>query len=129
MIMTEADLMLLEDYLDGELSAADARALEERSVRELELANELNRLRADRQIRVKAWRSMEGSEKAVAAVAGRVAASIQRRESFAFLITRPTSRRAAASSDHRAGVECGVFCAVGGEFVTFAHFARGCIEG
>ena len=84
--MNETDLMLLEEYLDGELSAADARALEERSLREPALASELARLRADRQIRAKAWRAMEGDEAAVAAVAGRVVASIERRESFTFLL-------------------------------------------
>jgi anti-sigma factor RsiW len=84
--MTEADLMLLEEYLDGELSAADARALEERSLREPALASELNRLRTDRQIRAKAWRAMEGDEATVAAVAGRVVANIERRESFSFLL-------------------------------------------
>jgi anti-sigma factor RsiW len=86
MNMTEADLMLLEEYLDGELSAADARALEERSLREPALASELNRLRADRQIRAQAWRAMEGDEAAVTAVAGRVIANIERRESFTFLL-------------------------------------------
>lgn len=84
--MTESDLILLEEYLDGELSAADARALEERAVREPELAAELNRLKGDRQIRAKVWRMMEGDEAAVAAVANRVASSIQRRTSYAHLI-------------------------------------------
>lgn len=84
--MTEADLMLLEEYLDGELSAADGRAVEERCVRELELASELNRLRGDRQIRAQAWRAMEGDDAAVEAVAGKVATVIARRESHVRLM-------------------------------------------
>jgi hypothetical protein len=78
--------MLLEEYLDGELSAADARAVEERAAREPELAAELSRLRGDREVRVKVWHLMEGDERAVEAVAGKVHASIERRECFGRLL-------------------------------------------
>ncbi|HEY1685211.1 MAG TPA: zf-HC2 domain-containing protein [Tepidisphaeraceae bacterium] len=106
--MTESDLMLLEEYLDGELSAADARAVEERSVHEPELGKELARLKTDRGIRLQAWRSMEGDELAVESVAGKVAATIQRRESHTFLL-RGLRIGAAAAACIVLGLSVGFF--------------------
>lgn len=106
--MTEQDLMLLEEYLDGELSAADARAVEERAVHEPQIAAELNRLRADRQTRAICWRTMEGDAATVATVAGRVSASIQRRESF-FHLMRGMRIGAAAAACIAVGLTVGFF--------------------
>src|SRR5277367_7141185 len=62
MTMTEADLDLLDTYLDGELSMADSQDLWHRLDRERELATALDQLRAERTDRQTVWASLEPAE-------------------------------------------------------------------
>lgn len=68
MAVAEADIELLETYLDGELSPHEARELEERLQRDPRLAMELDELRAERAMRAAVWHHLEGDDRTVAQV-------------------------------------------------------------
>ena len=76
MQLTENDLELLETYLDGELSPAEAAALRERLGASEELSGALAMLRAERATRGVVWRSFEPSALEVDRLTDRLERSI-----------------------------------------------------
>ena len=73
----EFDLELLEDYLDDALSPVQVEHVARRLAEEPELALAMHELRASRLLRAAVWRSLEPSEAAAAAAAGRVAGVVR----------------------------------------------------
>jgi hypothetical protein len=76
---TEADLELLEMYLDDALSDRELAAVAKRIADEPELAVELERLRIQRDIRREMFAALEPTPAAVERLLGRVDESIRRR--------------------------------------------------
>jgi hypothetical protein len=60
--IAEQDLELLDRYLDGDLDAREAAALQARLSSDVNLASELSRMREHREIRAQAFASMEPSD-------------------------------------------------------------------
>jgi anti-sigma factor RsiW len=79
MLISEADLEILETYLDGELPVSEAEGLWGRLSAEKELAAALDELRGQRALRQAVWQEMEPSEARAAALETRVASSIRGR--------------------------------------------------
>jgi hypothetical protein len=77
--MTEADLEILEMYLDDALSDRDLAAVAKRIAEEPVMAAELERLRGEREMRRQIWLAMEPTDAAVERLLGRVDESIRRR--------------------------------------------------
>src|SRR4051812_3955467 len=73
--LNENDLMLLDSYLDDELSALEHDALEQRLSREPALSAALNELRVQRALRCSVYATFEPS----AAMVQRVVASVERK--------------------------------------------------
>jgi anti-sigma factor RsiW len=67
-VISEHDLELLESSLDGELGPDEAEAVRQRLATEPMLAQELDRLRADRELRLEAMMSFEPDESALSRV-------------------------------------------------------------
>src|SRR5688500_7709374 len=84
MSLSDSDLELLENHLDGELSTAEDEALRDRMNIEPELASALEMLRAEREARGNALRSMEPDDAAVERFNRHASREIQRldRESY-----------------------------------------------
>ncbi|HEV2293744.1 MAG TPA: hypothetical protein VGR35_07800 [Tepidisphaeraceae bacterium] len=84
MSLTDSDLELLEEHLDGELSIAEDEALRERMNIQPELASALEALRVERAARRMAFISMEPDDAAVERFNRDASREIQRidRESF-----------------------------------------------
>lgn len=78
MLVAEADLDLLETYLDGELPVADAEGLWHRLAAEPELTAALDQLRAQRAVRMAIWTQDEPTDPVVAKVNRKVVTSIRR---------------------------------------------------
>jgi hypothetical protein len=74
----EHDLEQLEALLDGELSVDDEHALRERIAAEPALAEALDRLRAQRDLRALVWRAAEPSEARAATLVSSVRGAIRR---------------------------------------------------
>jgi hypothetical protein len=77
--MTEADLDLLDTYLDGELSMPDSQDLWRRLDRDAELATVLDSLRADRAERLSIWNALEPDEQAAAEWSNQLTRVMRRR--------------------------------------------------
>jgi anti-sigma factor RsiW len=75
----DQDLMLLESYLDDELSANEVEALRERLIEEPELADALVDLRAARAARQKVFGTMEPGELAVSDMVAKVQKTVRSR--------------------------------------------------
>ena len=75
----DQDLMLLESYLDDELSANEVEALRERLIEEPDLADALVELRAARGARQKVFGAMEPGELAVSDVVASVQKTVRNR--------------------------------------------------
>jgi hypothetical protein len=84
MSLSDSDLELLENHLDGELSVADEEALRDRMNIEPELGAMLETLRSERDARRMAFVSMEPDDATVERFNGYASREIQRldRESF-----------------------------------------------
>src|SRR5690242_20553866 len=80
--MTEADVELLEMYLDDALSDQDLAAVARRIAEEPVMAAELERLRAERNLRRQLFVSMEPTDAEVERLLGRIDESIRRRSFF-----------------------------------------------
>lgn len=77
---SEHDLEQLEALLDGELSVDEEYALRERMASEPALAEALESLRAQRELRSLVWRAAEPGEAQVAAVVSNLRGAIRRDE-------------------------------------------------
>jgi anti-sigma factor RsiW len=77
--MTEADVEILEMYLDDALSDQDLAAVARRLADEPVMAAELERLRGERELRRQFFASLDPSDAAVERLLGRVDESIRRR--------------------------------------------------
>jgi anti-sigma factor RsiW len=77
--MTEADVEILEMYLDDALSDQDLAAVARRLADEPVMAAELERLRGERDLRRQFFASLDPSDAAVERLLGRVDESIRRR--------------------------------------------------
>jgi anti-sigma factor RsiW len=75
--ITETDIELLETYLDGEVTGADADALQHRLQAEQELSAALDDLRAQRMIRQSVWQSLEPDQKSADQLAWRISGAMQ----------------------------------------------------
>ena len=96
--MTDQDLELLDQYLDGALSDDEERALETRLRAEPALAAELSRLKSDRDLRKLMWQGIEtGVERSVQPLLMRVEAALDRRENWKMRIARFRVPAAAAA--------------------------------
>jgi len=69
---TDTELELLETYLDGELPAQEAEALDARVAREPELGKVLEGLRHERELRAMVWERYEPNAQTVERFLGRV---------------------------------------------------------
>jgi anti-sigma factor RsiW len=78
MSVSEADLDLLDSYLDDELTFADADELRERLASEAELGEALEQLRRQRELRATLWRSMEPDQKTAQQFSWRVRGLMRR---------------------------------------------------
>jgi hypothetical protein len=78
--VSEQDLELLEDCLDGELSPGESERLHARLEKEPELAEVLDELRGERAARSAVWASLEPSEGHANRFAERVIATAKRQE-------------------------------------------------
>lgn len=79
-MITENDLQLLEEYLDGELSAEESDRLQIRIKAESELAVALDQMRQQRSLRRQAWQGMEPTAVQVDQLLDRVRSTARRRE-------------------------------------------------
>lgn len=79
MAVSEQDLEILELWLDGELTDEQIEALRRRLAREPELAQMLDRLRADRQLRARLWQSLMPADSEVESLVLCVRSAIHRR--------------------------------------------------
>ena len=77
---SEHDLEQLEALLDGELTVDDEYALRQRIASELGLAEALESLRAQRDLRSLVWRAAEPSQAQVATLVGGVRGAIRREQ-------------------------------------------------
>src|SRR3954447_20497797 len=80
MSVTENDLETLEELLDGELPVELADQLRRRLSDEPELAQAMDRLRGDRQMRAAMWVSLEPSDKQVESVISSVRREVRKHE-------------------------------------------------
>lgn len=80
MPVSENDLELLENLLDGELSGVEAKALHNRMADEPALAAAMESLRTDRSLRRAVWKNLEPDETAVEHVISGVRVAVSRRE-------------------------------------------------
>jgi anti-sigma factor RsiW len=80
MAVNEKDLETLEVWLDGELPAEQVDALRARISSEPEMAQAMDRLRADRQLRSLVWQTTEPAEAEVESLVAGVRAGIDRDE-------------------------------------------------
>jgi S1-C subfamily serine protease len=83
--VSEQDLELLEEHLDGALAPADAARVEARLNDEPELAEMLADLRAERSIRAGVWASMEPSPAQAKAFAAKVRTAAKRQDGWSRL--------------------------------------------
>ena len=72
MPLSDADLEMLESYLDGELSGSEGDALIDRLRREPQLASTMEQVKAQRSVRMMVWNSCEPSEESVERLMARV---------------------------------------------------------
>jgi anti-sigma factor RsiW len=77
MTVTETDLELLETYLDDELSAGDGDALRRRLASEPALAQAMDQLRQDRELRQLAFGTMEPAERQTMSASETIARSLR----------------------------------------------------
>lgn len=63
MSVSEHDLEIIESWLDGEISEAQATALRDRISADPQLAQTVDRLRSERSLRTGIWQTMEPSDK------------------------------------------------------------------
>jgi anti-sigma factor RsiW len=75
--ITETDLELLETYLDGEVTGADAGALQHRLQAEPELSMALDDLRAQRALRQSVWQTLEPDQKTADQLTWRIRGAMQ----------------------------------------------------
>lgn len=80
MSVSEHDLETLESWLDGELSDEQAESLRKRLAVEPQLAQALDRLRGDRQLRAAAWQGIDPSAGEVDSLIAGVRRSIRKQE-------------------------------------------------
>jgi hypothetical protein len=106
MSINESDIELLETYLDGQMGLSEAEGLWRRLSVEKDLAAALVDLRAQREIRMAVWQSMEPSEPAAAALADRVNRSIHARTFWEYA-RRGVSYAVAAAACIVLGVQIG----------------------
>jgi anti-sigma factor RsiW len=77
MTITEPDLELLEAYLDGEVSGADADALQHRLRAEPELSAAMDDLRSQRAVRQSVWQALEPDQTTADQLAWRIRGAIE----------------------------------------------------
>jgi anti-sigma factor RsiW len=83
MSASDQDLELLENLLDGELSIEQSDAVRARVSSEPALAEALDRIRSQRDLRQQIWRTMEPAESQVAGLVSSVRSAIARDEVWA----------------------------------------------
>ena len=76
--VSEADLELLDSYLDDELTLAEADELRERLASDAELSEALEQLRQQRELRLSLWRYMEPDQTSSQQFAWRVRGLMRR---------------------------------------------------
>jgi hypothetical protein len=98
MPVSDHDLETLETWLDGELAVEHADELRRRLSAETDLAQAVDRLRADRQVRAAIWQTMEPAEAQVEAVVKGVRTGIRKDEiwTMRFRVLRSASAIAAS---------------------------------
>jgi hypothetical protein len=97
MPIADADLELLETYLDGALPMPDAEGLWRRLAMDGDFAAALEDLRVQRAVRQVVWQQAEPGETEAAAVANRVASALRRRRVFD-IVNRSLSYAVAAAA-------------------------------
>ena len=80
--MSEQDLELLEMLLDGELSDEHADELRRRIGQDPQMAQAMDRLRGEREVRQQIWRGLEPQEHELATLVSRVRGEIRRDQAW-----------------------------------------------
>ncbi|HWP40376.1 MAG TPA: hypothetical protein VNL70_05575 [Tepidisphaeraceae bacterium] len=81
--ITEQDQQLLEQWLDGELNEQQSQVLRRRLAGEPQLAQELDRLRNQRELRARFWQEIEPNDLEVQALIDNVRRAVRREQVWA----------------------------------------------
>jgi anti-sigma factor RsiW len=87
-VTSDADLELLEAYLDGELTTTEEESLRARMSADPALAATMDALRADRSVRAAVWQSFEPAPAQVDRLLARVHASVDRNTIWAARLSK-----------------------------------------
>jgi hypothetical protein len=112
--VTDEELEILENHVDGALSAHDAARVSRRAALDPEWAAALERLRAERAMRQAVWQSLEPNA-AAAQAAGR--------DALAAAVRAERSRRFARIARRASGVAAGLLIAFTGGWVARGRLA------
>ncbi|WP_428940217.1 anti-sigma factor family protein [Fontivita pretiosa] len=81
--ISEQDQVLLEQWLDGELSEEQSQSLRQRLAAEPQLAQELDRLRSQRELRARFWQEIEPGDLEVQTLIDNVRRAVRREQVWA----------------------------------------------